>query len=38
MLTVIETTRRQGTNAFDWLTQAVQARLSGQPTPSIAKA
>jgi len=35
MLTVIETSRRQGINAFEWLTEAVQAKLSGQPAPGL---
>jgi transposase len=35
MLTVIETCRRAGRNVFAWLTQAVQARLSGQPVPVL---
>jgi transposase len=35
MLTVIETARRRGINAFAWLTDAVRARLAGQPEPSL---
>jgi transposase len=35
MLTVIETCRRQNRNVYAWLTDAVQARLAGQPTPSL---
>lgn len=35
MLTVIETTRRRGTNAFEWLTEAVQAKLNGQVGPKL---
>lgn len=35
MLTVIETTRRQGTNAFEWLTDAVRAKLDGRPAPGL---
>ena len=30
-----ETTRRRGTNAFDWLTEAVQAKLNGQAGPKL---
>ena len=36
MLTVIETCRRAGTNAFAWLTQAVRAYFGGQQAPSLA--
>ena len=35
MLTVIETCRRQKRNVYAWLTDAVQARLAGQPSPSL---
>lgn len=35
MLTVIETCRRTGRNVFTWLTQAVQAKLQGQPGPTL---
>jgi len=35
MLTVIETCRRQNRNVYAWLTDAVQAHLAGQPTPSL---
>jgi transposase len=35
MLTVIETCRRQDRDVFAWLVQAVQARLAGQPAPSL---
>jgi len=35
LLTVIETCRRQGRNVYDWLTQAIRARLAGQSTPSL---
>jgi transposase len=35
MLTVIETTRRAGRNAFAWLTEAVRARLCGESVPSL---
>ena len=35
MLTVIETCRQQRRNAFDYLTAAVEARLAGQPGPSL---
>jgi transposase len=35
MLTVIETCRRQKRNVYAWLTDAVQARLAGQPIPSL---
>jgi transposase len=35
MLTVIETCRRQKRNVYAWLTDAVQAHLAGQPTPSL---
>jgi transposase len=35
MLTALETCRRQGRNAFAWLTQAVRAAFSGQPAPSL---
>ncbi|HEY2787766.1 MAG TPA: IS66 family transposase, partial [Fimbriiglobus sp.] len=31
MLTVIETARRRGVNAFAWLTDAVRAGFGGQP-------
>jgi transposase len=31
MLTVVETCRRRGVDAFTWLTDAVRARLGGQP-------
>jgi hypothetical protein len=37
MLTVIETTRRQGRNAFDWLTQTVEAHLHRRPAPALAR-
>ena len=35
MVTVVETTRRQGTNAFEWLTEAVRAKLSARPGPGL---
>jgi transposase len=35
MLTVIETCRQQHRNAFEYLTAAVTAHLSGQPAPSL---
>jgi transposase len=35
MLTVIETCRRQKRNVYAWLTEAVQAHLAGQSTPSL---
>ena len=35
MLSVIETCRRQSRNVFSWLVDAVQARLNGQPAPSL---
>ena len=35
MLTVIETCRRAGRNAFAWLTAAVRARLCGQAVPPL---
>ena len=35
MLTVIETCRQQNRNAFEYLTDAVQAHLAGQPAPSL---
>jgi transposase len=35
MLTVMETCRRQNRNVYAWLTDAVQARLAGQPAPSL---
>jgi transposase len=35
MLTVIETCRRAGRNAFAWLTGAVRAWLSGRVGPSL---
>jgi transposase len=35
LLTVIETCRRQQRNVFQWLIEAVQADLNGQPTPSL---
>lgn len=35
MLTMIETCRQQHRNAFDYLTAAVKAHLSGQPAPSL---
>lgn len=35
MLTVIETCRQQHRNAFEYLTDAVQAHLAGQPAPSL---
>jgi transposase len=35
MLTVIETCRRQKRNVYAWLTQAVEAHLAGQPSPSL---
>src|SRR5205085_10715799 len=35
LLTVIETCRRQNRNVYAWLTDAVQARLAGQPAPSL---
>lgn len=33
LLTVIETCRRAGRNAFAWLTEAVRAAFGGQPAP-----
>jgi transposase len=38
MLTVIETCRRQERNVFQWLVEAVQADLNGQPSPSLTPA
>jgi hypothetical protein len=35
LLTVIETSRRQDRNVFDWLTQAVQAKLRRESAPSL---
>ena len=35
MLTVIETARRQGRNVFEWLTEAVRAKLGRQPAPPL---
>jgi transposase len=35
MLTVIETCRQQRRNVFSFLTAAVEARLAGQPAPSL---
>ena len=35
LLSVIETCRRQGRNAFTWLIQALQARFTGQHVPSL---
>jgi transposase len=35
MLTVVETCRQQGRNAFDYLTHAVEARLADQAVPSL---
>jgi len=35
MLTVVETGRRQNRNVFEWLTEAVRAKLSGQPGPGL---
>lgn len=35
MLTVIETCRRQGRSAYEYLTEAVSARFAGQPCPSL---
>ena len=35
MLTVIETCRRQNRNAFEWLTDAVRAKLGGRPAPEF---
>jgi transposase len=35
MLTVIETCRQQGRNAFSFLTAAVEAHLANQPAPSL---
>ncbi len=35
MLTVIETGRRQNRNVYAWLTEAVEAHIAGQPTPSL---
>ena len=35
MLTVVETCRRQKTNAYAWLTRAVHAHFSGQKCPSL---
>jgi transposase len=35
LLTVIETCRRQSRNTFQWLTDAVQARLNRKPAPSL---
>jgi transposase len=36
MLTVIETARRRGQNAFVWLADAVRAGFAGQPRPVLA--
>jgi transposase len=35
LLTVIETCRRQDRDIFAWLVEAVQARLTGHPCPSL---
>jgi transposase len=35
MLTVIETSRRQGRNVFAWLVQAVEAQMNQEPIPSL---
>jgi transposase len=35
LLTVIETCRRRDRNVFDWLTQAVQAKLRKETAPSL---
>jgi transposase len=35
LLTVIETCRRQSRDTFQWLTDAVQARLNQSPAPSL---
>jgi transposase len=35
MLTLAGTTRRRGIHLLDWLTRAVQARLSGEPAPDL---
>jgi transposase len=35
LLTVIETCRQQDRDVFAWLVQAVQAHLTGRPTPSL---
>lgn len=35
MLTVIETCRRQDQNVFAWMTETVEAHLTGQPPPSL---
>ena len=35
LLTVIETCRRQDRNVFDWLTDAVQAKLRKDTAPSL---
>jgi transposase len=35
LLTVIETRRRRDRNVFDWLPQAVQAKLRREPVPSL---
>jgi len=35
LLTVIETCRRRDRNVFDWLTQAVQAKLRKESAPSL---
>jgi len=35
MLTVIETCRQQGRNAFSFLTTAVEAHLAHRPAPSL---
>jgi transposase len=35
MLTVIETARQRKINAFEWLTQAIQAKLNKQPCPKL---
>ena len=38
LLTVIETSRRQGTNVFAWLTEAVQAHLRREAPPPLVAA
>jgi transposase len=35
MLTVIETARRRGRNVFEWLTEAVRARMNGRTASSL---
>ena len=35
MLTVVETGRRQKRNVFEWLTEALRAKLEGKASPSL---